>query len=41
VHALLADREGLRRMGEAARGQARMDAAVQAADLVERVVLGA
>lgn len=40
VRALLADPERLRAMGEAARRQARLDSAVQAADLVERVVLG-
>lgn len=39
VSALMADREKLRAMGEAARRQARLDSAVQAADLVERVVL--
>ncbi|MCB9685049.1 MAG: undecaprenyldiphospho-muramoylpentapeptide beta-N-acetylglucosaminyltransferase [Alphaproteobacteria bacterium] len=40
VRALVSDREKLRAMGEAARSQARLDAAERAADLVEQVVLG-
>ncbi len=39
VDALMADPARLRAMGDAARGQARLDAAVRAADLVEEIVL--
>jgi UDP-N-acetylglucosamine--N-acetylmuramyl-(pentapeptide) pyrophosphoryl-undecaprenol N-acetylglucosamine transferase len=39
VDGLLADPDLLKKMGEAAKAQARLDAAVQAADLVEQVVL--